>query len=127
MVDCLNRIYLLEPDVVFYAEAPEPTLECLESGFKVLWDLTAKLDKWYLVVDVCPCKPPNGELRKKLRELYGKTKGIQHIAVITGLNPILSAAIGFIAARSFNIPFSIVNNHDAAVAKIKAIKEQSNS
>ncbi len=121
-----DRIRLLEPDIIFYEEVSEPTIESFVDGFERLWALTGNLDKWYLLVDVRSCKPPNGEMRKKLRELYAKTKGIQHIAVITGLNPILSAAVEFVASRSFNIPFTIVNNHDAAVSKIKVLKEKSN-
>lgn len=117
-----DRIKLLETDLVFYDEVPVQTLETLDNAFKRVFELTAGLKPWFLIVDIRKTTPPTPEIRNRLQEIYADAPGLKHIVLITGLSRLLATVVRFVAGQSIKIPFTMVKDYNAALKRIGEVR-----
>ena len=120
-----DRIKQLAPDVIFYHEVPTQTVESLDILFGRVFELSAGLKTWYLIVDIRESAAPSPEVRDRLRQIYAKADGLKHAILITGLSRILRLFVQFVAGNAIKIPFSVVKDLDSALSRIKDIKKYS--
>src|SRR3989338_7528897 len=105
-----ERIKLLEPNVIFYDEVPIQTLDSLKTMFDHVFELSAGLDPWFLIVDIRKTTPPTPEIRQRLQDIYTHAPGLKHVALITGMSRLLALVVRFVAGKSIKIPFSLVKD-----------------
>lgn len=117
-----ERVRKIAPDVIFYDEVPVQTLETLETMFQRVFELSAGLESWFLIVDIRQTTPPGAEIRTRLQEIYAKLPTLRYVALITGLNRLLATVARFVAGNKIKTPFSMVKDFDAALEKINSLR-----
>jgi hypothetical protein len=102
--DC---IYLFKPGVVMYRELPIQSIFQLDLFHEQLNEVGSKLPSYSLLIDLIEAKPPNAEIRSRLKTLFGSQKNMRTAAVYTGKNFMLNVAAKFVLSgiglRSFTV------------------------
>ena len=102
--DC---VYLYQPGIVMYRELPIQSLFQLDLFHEKLNEVGSQLPSYALLIDLVEAKPPNAEIRTRLKTLFGSQKNMRTAAVFTGKNFMLNVAAKFVLSgiglKSFTV------------------------
>jgi hypothetical protein len=113
--DC---IYLYKPGVVMYRELPIQSIFQLDLFHEKLNDVGSKLASYALLIDLIEAKPPNAEIRTRLKTLFGSQTNMRTAAVFTGKNFMLNVAAKFVLSGIGLKSFSVHKTLDEALEAV---------
>jgi|GEM_PF-2530844 hypothetical protein len=95
-----DRIFVLEPGIVFIHEIPQQTPFTVEIERARLFELAAAFTEFILVIDLTKAARPTAEIRNEIGKIIS-APGLAHTVVFTGKNILLNAAARFVFASVF--------------------------
>jgi hypothetical protein len=102
--DC---IYLYKPGVIMYRELPIQSIFHLDLFQEKLIEVGGALPPYALLIDLTAARPPNAEIRSRLKTLFSAQKNLRTAAVFTGKNFMLNVAAKFVLSgiglKSFTV------------------------
>lgn len=114
-----DQVTLLDNDIIFWREAPMPTTHQLDIYAGKLYELSAELDKYYLLVDLSRAARPTPEILEHVRNIMSKRDKLAHAAIFTEKNFMLNIAAKFLMARMGFTSYSIHTTRDEAFDAIQ--------
>ncbi len=116
----LNRVYLLDPNLVMWRELPVLSVFHIELFGQKVGELTAGLTSFSVIVDLTEAERPNAEIRDCLRRLFNSYPNLDYIAVFTGENWISNLVAKFVLSGSLGTAkFSV---HKSQAEALEAIR-----
>jgi hypothetical protein len=102
--DC---VYLYKAGIVMYRELPIQSVFHLDLFQEKLTQVAGPLTSYALLIDLVAAKPPNAEIRSRLKALFASQQNLRTAAVFTGKNFMLNVAAKFVLSgiglKSFTI------------------------
>ena len=113
---------MIRSDVILCEDVKTTKFDEFCSMLWSVFELSAKLEIWYLIIDVRKTSIQNLELRRRLEEIAANAHGLKHVVLITEFSLVLRISGFFVIDKSIKIPFSIVKDLDSALERVEEVR-----
>ena len=118
-----TQVSLLDGEILFWREAPVPSISQLDIYAEKMSELTAGLEQFYLLVDLSRSARPGPEILEHIRKIMQPQTRLMHAAIFTGMNFMVNIGAKFLLARMGIKSYSIHKNQADALGAINDVRK----
>ena len=116
----LSRVYVLEPGIIFYREAPVQSVESIDLMLGRLHELGSQWPTFVEVLDLSKAERPTPAVRAVLRSwMLRLAPRLAHMCIIVETNFVMRAVARFVA---YSMNITHVSFHDTETEAINAAR-----
>lgn len=120
-----DRVYLLNPDTIFFNEAIVMSEFQTETMWERAEELMDKTKPVFLLVDLVDSKPPNARQRAKVKQCLNRfSSHIKHAALYTEKNKLINLVAKFVLGGAGFQEYSIHVKREEALNAIQEAKNK---